>query len=113
VGEHDLMPERGLATPGPTRNQVEGELRDSSAEHVVEPVHSSGQLPNSDWGLHSSSSSCALAAGAGRSPPTTFAVNPSPMNLLSRSRNVAKRTIAVSVAVASSWADRHSRNRVP
>ena len=52
VREHDLMTERRLAAPRAAGDQIERELRNATAQHLVEARHAGRQFANRDAVAH-------------------------------------------------------------
>ena len=81
VREHDLVAERRLAAPRAAGDQVEGELRNPAAQHLVEARHAGGQFANRNAVAHFGVSVGAVSSIVGQALRRTWTVNRSPMKV--------------------------------
>ena len=107
VREHDLVAERRLAAARAAGDQVERELRDPAAQHVVEARARRRAVCESERGRsHVSVSVGALSSIVGQALRSTWTVSRSPMKVVMSSRKVPNRAAAASAAAAGSSACR-------
>ncbi len=87
-GEHELMGERRLSAAHSPGDQVERELRDSSAENFIETSNSRGQPVDTYALVHSVSFANAAKKIVGQTSWSRFATNPAPMKRSTSRMNV-------------------------
>ena len=92
VREHDLMRQRRLAAPRAAGDQIERELRNPAAQHLVEARHAGGQLANRNAVAHFLVSLGAVSSIVGQALRSTWIVSRSPMKVVMSSRKVPNRT---------------------
>src|SRR6185503_2723273 len=102
--KHDLVRERGLARAGRADDEIEGELRQASAEYLVEPRHAGRELSNRNLVGHSFFPfGCASENPSGHAFCRYRVVSGSPISVVSSSANVANIAAAASVAADGTW----------
>ena len=91
------MRQRRLAAPRAAGDQIEGELGNPAAQHLVEARHAGGQLANRNAVAHFLVSVGAMSSIVGHALRSTWIVNRSPMKVVMSAKKVPNRAAAAAV----------------